>query len=90
MNDYLKRRLFVSTDESVLLYGCEAWALTVKDEKPLGGVYTRMLRAALNVSWEDIDWNVDLYGYLPVVRHYQAKAHEACCSLRETPRANCQ
>ena len=65
MNDNLKRRLFVTTVESVLLYGCEAWALTVKDEKALDGVYTRMLRAALNVSWEDHMRNTELYGYLP-------------------------
>ena len=61
----LKRRLFVTTVESVLLYGWEAWALTVKDKKALDGVYTRMLRAALNVTWEDHVTNVDLYGYLP-------------------------
>ena len=61
----LKRRLFVTTVESVLLYGCEAWALTVKDKKALDGVYTRMLRAALNVTWEDHVTNADLYGYLP-------------------------
>ena len=50
---------------SVLFYGCEAWTLTVKNEKALDGVYTRMLRAALNVSWEDHISNVDLYGNLP-------------------------
>ena len=65
MNDNLKRRLFVTTVESVLLYGCEAWTLTVKDEKALDGVYTRMLRAALNVSWKDHVANIDLYDYLP-------------------------
>ena len=65
MSDNLKRRLFVSTVESVLVYGCKAWSLTVKDEKALDGVYTRMLRAALNVSWEDHIRNVDLYGFLP-------------------------
>ena len=50
MSDNLKRRLFVTTMESVLVYGCEAWSLIVKDKKALDGVYTRMLRAALNVS----------------------------------------
>ena len=73
MNSNLKRRLFVTTVESVLLYGCEAWALTVKDEKALDGVYTRMLRAALNVSWEEQMRNTELYGYLPrlsdTIRH---------------------
>ncbi len=39
MDENFKRRLFVTTVESVLLYGCEAWSLTVKDEKALDGVY---------------------------------------------------
>ena len=65
MQDDLKRRLFVATVESVLTYGCEACALSVKDEKALDGVYTRMLRVALNVSWEDHITNVDLYDKLP-------------------------
>ena len=60
-----KRRLFVSTVESVLLYGSESWTLTVADEKALHGLYTRMLRRALGVSWEDHMRNVDLYGKLP-------------------------
>ena len=60
-----KRRLFVSTVESVLLYGCEAWTLTVADEKALDGLYTRMLRRALDVTWEEHMRNVDLYGNLP-------------------------
>ena len=60
-----KRRLFVSTVESVLLYGSEAWTLTVADEKALDGLYTRMLRRALNVSWEEHMRNDDLYGKLP-------------------------
>ena len=33
-------------------------------KKILDGVYTGMLRAALNVSWEDHIRNVDLYGFL--------------------------
>ena len=45
----------------VLLNGCEAWALTVADEKSL--VYTSFLRKALDVvSWEK---HVDFYGKLP-------------------------
>ena len=61
----VKRRLFVSTVKCVLIYGCEAWALTVKEEKALDGIYTRMLRMALNVSWEDHMRNTELYGDLP-------------------------
>ena len=67
MSDQLKRRLFVATVESVLLYGSEAWTLSVQDEKALDGVYTRMLRMALNISWEDHVKNVDMYGDLPRV-----------------------
>ena len=57
-----KRRLFVSTVESVLLYGCEAWTLTVADEKALDGLHTRMLRMALDVSMEELMRSFDLYG----------------------------
>ena len=63
----LKRRLFVATIESVLLYGAETWTLTVKQEKLLDGAYTRMLRMALNVSWQDHVRNVDLEAGLPRV-----------------------
>ena len=67
LGDDLKRRLFVATVESVLLYGAETWTLTVRQEKSLDGVYTRMLRMALNVSWKDHIRNVDLYANLPRV-----------------------
>ena len=49
----------------VLLYGTETWTLTSQDEKALDGVYTGMLRMALNVSWEDHVRNIDLYDNLP-------------------------
>ena len=61
----LKRRLFVATVESVLLYGAEAWTLTAQQERKIDGLYTRMLRMALNVSWENHMSNVDLYDTLP-------------------------
>ena len=40
----IKIRLFVSTVESVLLYGSSTWTVTKKLEKQIDGVYTRMLR----------------------------------------------
>ena len=55
----------VALVESVLLYGCEAWSLTVQIERNIDGVYTRMLRMVLNVSWQNRAKNVDLYGTLP-------------------------
>ena len=47
MKSSLKKRFFVACIESILLYGCEAWAMTVALEKSLNGTYTRMLRKAL-------------------------------------------
>ena len=41
------------------------WALSTKNEKALDGVYTIMVRVALNVSWEEHITNVNLYGKLP-------------------------
>ena len=63
----IRERLFVSTVESVLLYGCSTWTLTRKLEKQLDGVYTRMLRMAMDVSWRDHMTNDELYGKLPKV-----------------------
>ena len=51
--------------ESVLLYGASAWTLTKHLETKLSGTYTRMLRAALDVSWKDHPTNKFLYGPLP-------------------------
>jgi len=51
--------------ESVLMYGSESWTLTETLTKRLDGLYTRLLRFALNVSWEDKWTNVRLYKGLP-------------------------
>ena len=48
----LKRRLFVVTVESVLTYGSESWTLTVQQQKSMDGTYMRMIRKALNISWQ--------------------------------------
>lgn len=60
-----KVRLLTSTVESVLLYGCESWTLNTALTKRLDGVYTRLLRFALNISWKDKVRNTTLYGKLP-------------------------
>jgi hypothetical protein len=65
LNQEIKRRLFIVTVETVLLYGCEAWTLTTREENRLDGSYTRMLRMALNVSWKDKISNETLYGNIP-------------------------
>ena len=48
----LKINFFRATVESVFVYGAITWTLTTKLEKKIDGAYTRMLRAALNVSWK--------------------------------------
>ena len=65
MSIELKRKFFVATVESILLYGCEAWTLTSAMEDALDGTYTRMLRKATNVHWSARMTNVSLYGNLP-------------------------
>ena len=61
------RRLFVATVESVLLYGCECWSSASTLERSLDGSYTRMLRAALNISWQSHATYESLYNMLPRV-----------------------
>ena len=63
----LKIRFFKATVESVLLYGSECWTLTNTLSKRLDGVYTRMLRAVINITWRDRLTNEQLYGRLPKV-----------------------
>ena len=65
VSNELKTRLFIATVESVLLYGCESWTFTSALERSLDGCYTRMLRAALNISWQSFVPNEELYGTLP-------------------------
>ena len=67
MGEDLKRRLFVATVESVLLYWAETWTLTAQQERALDGVYTRMLQMALGVTWTDHIRNVVLYRDLPCI-----------------------
>ena len=61
----LKKNFFRAACESVLLYGSSAWTLTANLERKLDGAYTRMLRAALNVSWKEHMTNEELYGNIP-------------------------
>ena len=61
LRDNIKQRLFVATVESVLLYGCETWTMTSTMERSMDGCYTRMLRMALNVSWQEHLSNSQLY-----------------------------
>ena len=53
LNKDLKCKFFGAVVESVLLYGSTTWTLTKAQEMRLDGCYTRMLRAALNISWKE-------------------------------------
>ena len=63
----MKRRLFVATVESVLLYGADTWTITKTMEKRLDGCYTRRLRMACNVTWRDKMTNEELYQGMPKI-----------------------
>ena len=65
MNRQLKVSFFIATIESILLYGCETWTLTVRMERSLNGTYTRMLRKVLNVLPSSHITNKELYGDIP-------------------------
>ena len=67
LNPSLKKRFFVATVESILIYGCESWAMNDAMEKTLNGTYTLMLRKVLNVHWSSHTTNEELYGDLPKV-----------------------
>ena len=69
----IKERLFQATAESILLYGTETWTITNKIQKSLDGCYTRMLRAAFNVSWKDKMTNQELYSDLPLLSKTKQK-----------------
>ena len=73
LQEDLKRRFFRATVESVLLYGSATWTLTKHLERRLNGTYTRMLRAALNISWKQHPTKKRLYG----------KLHDVTVSIRQ-------
>jgi hypothetical protein len=63
----LKRNFFRAAVESVLVYGAITWTLTRSLENSLDGAYTRMLRAALNISWKQHPSKKELYGNIPPI-----------------------
>ena len=62
-----KLKIFKTSIESILLYGCESWTLTKQISASIDGTYTRMLRAVQNVSWQQHLPNSVLYGALPPI-----------------------
>ena len=60
-----KLKIFRTTVEPILIYGCDSWSLTQSVENALDGTYTRMLQKIQNVSWRHHMINQELYGSLP-------------------------
>ena len=83
----LKRSLFVATVESVLLYGAETWTLTTSLEKSLDGCYTRMLRMALNIPWQDHMRNSNLYAGWPKAMNADSSSLGTVSATRSLPLA---
>ena len=52
MSRKTKIKIFRTAVEPVLLYGSETWTLNKSDIRGLDGVYTRMLRRVLGISWK--------------------------------------
>ena len=63
----LKVKFFRSCIESILLYNSETWTVTRKMEIQIDGLYTKLLRRILNVSWKDHVTNKELYGDIPLL-----------------------
>ena len=63
----LKINLFRATVETVLTYDATTWTLTKSLTRRIDGVYTRMLRAALDISWKTHTTNKELYGNIPPI-----------------------
>ena len=63
----LKRNFFRATVESVLIYRASTWTLTKSLMKKLNGTYTRMIRAILNIPWQEHPTKQRLYGTIPTL-----------------------
>ena len=61
----LKIRFFLSSVESILLYGSEAWTVPADLKSKIDGCYTKLLRRVLNVKWQEHMTNERLYQNLP-------------------------
>ena len=57
-----KLKIFTTTVEPILIYGCDSWSLTQSVENALDDTYTRMLQKTQNVSWRHHMTNQELYG----------------------------
>jgi hypothetical protein len=63
----LKVSFFQHVIQAILLYGCESWSLTKTLNRRLDGAYTRLLRFALDIPWQDHIKNAVIYDKLPKI-----------------------
>ena len=61
----IKIRFFQACVESILLYGSETWTVSAELKARIDGCYTRLLRRALNIRWQDHPTNQMVYQDLP-------------------------
>ena len=59
----------IPTVGTVLFYNAETWTTTRSLERRIDGIYTRLLRKALDVSWQQHMTNKELYGKIPSAMH---------------------
>ena len=87
----LKIKLFTTTVESVLTYGAETCTLTAKMRKEaLEGCYTRLLRKALDVSWQTHTTNKDIYvNLLPISERLRRRRLNLPAKRKQSPKFSC-
>ena len=50
----IRKRIYVATGVNILLWGCEAWALTVEDRRALEVFHNRCCQRILNITIYDV------------------------------------
>ena len=66
LNRDCKRTLFQATVGTVLLYNAETWTTTRALERRIDGIYKRLLRKALDVSWQQHMTNEELLSLIHI------------------------
>ena len=88
----LKIKFFRACVESILIYNSETWTITRAMETKIDGLYTKLLRRVLNISWRDHVSNKDLYGNLPLlsttIRQHRMRFAGHCFLAQNQPVTN--
>jgi len=84
-----KRTLFQATVGTILLYNAKTWMTTRALERRIDGIYTRLLRKALDISWQQHMTNEELYGQIPSAMHqlgeWRLSFTGHCCQCEDQP-----